>query len=480
VPVGAGRDPWLAASVMTGAGVASETGRAGGESSAPAHPSFGEAFRLWLKLGFINFGGPAGQIAIMHRMLVEERRWIGEQRFLHALNYCTFLPGPEAQQLATYVGWLLHRTWGGIVAGTLFVLPGYFCLLALSAIYAGYGAVPAVDAVFYGLQAAILAIVFEALIRVGKRALANGVMVAIAAFAFIALFLLQLPFPLVVIAAALIGYVGGELRPDLFKMGGHGGKSATAVDRVLDGEAEHTKPSLRRLVGVSAVWLAIWFLPVVVAAVILGLSHTYVQLMLFFSKMAVVTFGGAYAVLAYVAQEAVNHYGWLSTGDMLKGLALAETTPGPLILVLEFVGFLAGYRDPGGLPPMLSGWIAASLTVWVTFVPSFLWIFAGAPYIEQLRNNRRLAAAMTAITAAVVGVILNLALWFALNVIFPRLAFAEAYGIRFPSPDWSSFDPAAAAIALASAVILFWLRLGMIPTLGASALFGLAWRLAFA
>ena len=451
-----------------------------GRNEAAAHPSFAEGFRLWLKLGVINFGGPAGQIAIMHKLLVEERRWIGEERFLHALNYCTLLPGPEAQQLATYIGWLLHRTAGGVVAGTLFVLPGYVCLMGLSALYAGYGAVPAVDALFYGLQAAILAIVFEALVRVGKRALANRLMVAIAGLAFLALFLLQLAFPLVIAAAALAGFLGGEIWPHLFKVSGHGSKAAAAADRILDDGAQHVKPSLARAIRVAALWLALWFAPVVALAASHGLADTYVQLMLFFSKMAVVTFGGAYAVLAYVAQEAVTHYGWLTPGEMLKGLALAETTPGPLILVLEFVGFLAGYRDPGSLPPMLSGAIAATLTVWVTFVPSFLWIFVGGPYIEQLRSNRRLAAAMAAITAAVVGVILNLALWFALNVVFPRLSFFDWHGFHLPAPEWASFDPAAAIIALAAAALLFGLRLGMMATLGAAAVLGMVWRLILA
>jgi chromate transporter len=440
-------------------------------------PSFGEAFRLWAKLGFINFGGPAAQIAMMHRMLVDERRWVSETRFLHALNYCTLLPGPEAQQLATYIGWLLHRTWGGIVAGGMFVLPGFVCIMALSWLYAVHGEVPAVAALFYGLQCAILAIVFQAVVRIGSRALRNRAMVTLAALAFVALFFLQVPFPLVVATAAFIGFLGHRLAPDLFKGSGHGGGSGGAVDRVLEDGAAHLTPSAGRTVSVALIGGALWLGPVAVLWATFGWTSTWTQLGVFFSEMAVVTFGGAYAVLAYVAQEAVNQYGWLKPEEMLAGLALAETTPGPLILVVQFVGFLAGYRDPGTLDPSLAGVLAATLVVWVTFVPSFLWILLGAPYVERLRGLPRLDAALTAITAAIVGVILNLAVWFALHVIFAEVRFVDIGWIHLPQPNLATLDPVALALALAAAVALFRFKRGMVETLAASAVLGMAWRL---
>ena len=442
-------------------------------------PSFGEALRLWFKLGLINFGGPAAQIAMMHRMLVDEKRWIGETRFLHALNYCTLLPGPGAQQLATYVGWLLHRTWGGIVAGSMFIIPGFVCIMALSWLYAVHGDVPVVAALFYGLQAAILAIVFQAVVRIGSRALKNRVMVALAVAAFISLFFLQVPFPIVVLGAAMTGFVGHRFAPELFKGSGHGKTGDGAADVILDGDAEHLQPSSGRAARVLATGLLLWLTPVVLLWAMTGWHSTWTQLGVFFSQMAVVTFGGAYAVLAYVAQEAVNHYGWLQPEEMLSGLALAETTPGPLILVVQFVGFLAGYRDPGMLSPSLAGLLAATLVVWVTFVPSFLWIFLGAPYVERLRGHKQLDAALTAITAAIVGVILNLAIWFSLHVIFARVAFVERGPLRLPDPNWSSLDPAALLLALASGVALFVFRRGMVETLAGSAILGMAWRLAF-
>jgi chromate transporter len=442
-------------------------------------PSFAEALRLWFKLGLINFGGPAAQIAMMHRMLVDERRWIGETRFLHALNYCTLLPGPEAQQLATYVGWLLHRTLGGIAAGLLFILPGFVCIMALSWLYAVHGDVPTVAALFYGLQCAILAIVFQAVVRIGRRALRNQVMVLLAAAAFVALFFLQLPFPLVVLGAAAIGFVGHRLAPDLFRGSGHGGGGSDgAADAILDGDADHLRTTHGRSARVLAIGLVLWLAPVALLWATTGWTSTWTQLGVFFSQMAVVTFGGAYAVLAYVAQEAVNQYGWLQPDEMLSGLALAETTPGPLILVVQFVGFLAGFRDPGTLPPSLAGMLAATLVVWVTFVPSFLWILLGAPYVERLRGYASLDAALTAITAAIVGVILNLAVWFALHVIFRKVTFEQAGPVQWPHPDLATLDPVALVLALGSALALFVFRRGMVETLAGSAILGIAWRLA--
>ncbi len=441
-------------------------------------PGFREAFRLWAKLGFINFGGPAAQIAMMHRMVVDERRWIGETRFLHALNFCTLLPGPEAQQLATYIGWLLHRTLGGIVAGSMFVLPGYICIMALSWLYAVHGEVPAVAALFYGLQCAILAIVFQAVVRIGTRALKNAAMVTLAALAFTALFFLHVPFPVVVIGAGLVGFVGHRIAPDLFKGSGHGGgKGDGAADRVIEDSADHLTPRAAHAIKVALLGLAMWLGPVALLWAITGWQSTWTQLGVFFSEMAVVSFGGAYAVLAYVAQEAVNHYGWLQPEEMLSGLALAETTPGPLILVVQFVGFLAGYRDPGTLDPSLAGMLAATLVVWVTFVPSFLWILVGAPYVERLRGLPHLDAALTAITAAIVGVILNLAVWFALHVVFAEVKFVDVGWLSLPRPSPSTLDPVALILALASAIALFRFKRGMIETLAASAILGMAWKL---
>ena len=441
-------------------------------------PSFVEAFRLWAKLGFINFGGPAAQISMMHRMVVDERRWIGETRFLHALNFCTLLPGPEAQQLATYIGWLLHRTWGGILAGSMFILPGYVCIMALSWLYAVHGEVPAVAALFYGLQCAILAIVFQAVVRIGTRALKNVAMVTLAALAFVALFFLHVPFPVVVIAAGLTGFFGHRMAPDLFRGSGHGGgKGDGAADRVLNDGADHLTPNAGHALRVALIGAVLWLGPVAMLWTAFGWQSTWTQLGVFFSEMAVVTFGGAYAVLAYVAQEAVNHYAWVKPEEMLSGLALAETTPGPLILVVQFVGFLAGYRDPGTLDPSLAGFLAATLVVWVTFVPSFLWILVGAPYVERLRGLPRLDAALTAITAAIVGVILNLAIWFALHVIFADVKFVDTGWLTLPRPNFSTLDPVALFLALASAVALFRFKRGMVETLAASAILGMAWKL---
>ncbi len=392
------------------------------EVTPPRAPTFWEAFRFWLKLGFISFGGPGGQIAIMHAELVEKRRWISDRRFLHALNYCMLLPGPEAQQLATYIGWLLHRTWGGIVAGGLFVLPSMFILWALSFVYVQYGNVPWIAAVFYGLKPAVLAIVMAAVIRIGQKILKNGVMWGLAAFAFIALFFLHVPFPLVIVTAAAVGYLGGKYWRDKFLILGESKSNSKTGQSILHDDAtipEHTQPSLIRAAKVCAVCITLWWLPVLLAGLTLGWDHTLFRQGLFFSKAALVTFGGAYAVLPYVSQQAVENYHWLTGGQMLDGLGLAETTPGPLVMVLQFVGFLGGWNQPGALPPLIGATLGAFLTTWVTFIPCFLWIFLGAPYIERLRGHEHLTTALSAVTAAVVGVILNLAVWFGLHVLFP-------------------------------------------------------------
>jgi chromate transporter len=378
----------------------------------PALPSFAEAFRFWLKLGFISFGGPAGQIAIMHTELVERRKWIDEHRFLHALNYCMLLPGPEATQLATYIGWLLHRTWGGIVAGALFVLPSIFILWALSFAYVKFGNVPWVASIFYGLKPAVLAIVAAAVIRIGKRALKNEVMWTLAALAFIAIYFFHVPFPIIILLAGAIGFAGGRFWIQKFLVIQHADK-AQAIS------AEHTRPSWSRAARVFAVCMILWFSPLLLAAWLLGWQHTVAREGLFFSKAAMVTFGGAYAVLPYVSQQAVQQYHWLGPGEMLDGLGLAETTPGPLIMVLQFVGFLGAWHHPGTLNPLLAGTLGALMTTWTTFVPCFLWIFIGAPHIEQLHGNKALTTTLSAVTAAVVGVILNLAIWFGLHVLIP-------------------------------------------------------------
>src|SRR6202795_2149831 len=442
--------------------------------------SFGEAFRVWLRVAVLSFGGPAGQIAVMHRILVEEKNWISESRFLHALNYCMLLPGPEAQQLATYIGWLLHRTAGGIMAGGLFILPGIICIMALSYIYAAFGNVGYVEALFFGLKAAVLAIVIQAVVRVGKRALRNRVMIALAAIAFIAIFFFDVPFPVIIIAAGLIGYLGARSgRPEFAAVPHGGGKNTAAVDSMLGEELpDHVRPSVPRALKVSAIWLLLWLVPVAALLIGLGQANVFSQIALFFSKMALVTFGGAYAVLAYVAQQAVEHYHWLGPREMLDGLGMAETTPGPLIMVLQFVGFMAAYRDPGTLSPMLAATLGGLLATWVTFIPCFLWIFLGAPYIEMLRGNKGLAGALTAITAAVVGEILNLSVWFALHTVFRETTKVSSFGLSFDMPVFSSVDVAALALAIAAATAVFRFKLGMLTVLGGSCAAGVALRLA--
>jgi len=433
---------------------------------------FAEAVRVWARIAALSFGGPAGQIAVMHRVLVEEKRWIGEARFLHALNYCMLLPGPEAQQLAVYVGWLLHKTRGGLVAGILFVLPGVLAIMALSLVYAAFGNVGLVQALFFGLKAAVLAVVLEAVVRIGRRALKNNVMVALAALAFVAIFFLGVPFPLIILAAALIGYLGGRAgHPAFLVGGGHGsghGEAVADAETALGEELPaHARPPLAWSLKVAAVCLLLWLGPVLLLLLTLGGGNVFTDIATFFSKMAVVTFGGAYAVLAYVAQEAVETYGWLRPGEMLDGLGMAETTPGPLIMVVQFVGFMGAFRDPGALPPLLAGVLGGLLTTWVTFVPCFLWIFLGAPFVETLRGNKALSAALATITAAVVGVVLNLAVWFALHVLFAEVREVRVLGLTLDVPTLSSVNLASLALTAAALVAVFRFKAGMIPVLAA-------------
>jgi len=444
------------------------------EGGAAAHVPWREALRTWAKIGCLGFGGPAGQIALMHRILVEEKRWISEARFLHALNYCMLLPGPEAQQLATYVGWLLHRTPGGLAAGVLFVLPGAVVVLALSIVYARYQELPWVAASLAGLKPAVLAVVVEAVLRIGRRALRTRLLVGLAALAFVAIFALQVPFPAIVAGAAAIGFAAARLGPGWLPAPHDAAAGTGAADRAA--AAPHTRPSRARALRTLAVWSPLWLVPVAALHALLGPDAVFSRIALFFSQAAVVTFGGAYAVLAYLAQAAVTTYGWLAPGEMLDGLGLAETTPGPLILVTQFVGFLAAYRHATGLDPLAAGVLGAVLTTWVTFVPCFLWIFLGAPYMEALRGRRSLDGALIAITAAVVGVVLNLAVWFALHVVFRTLAPVRWGPLQLLVPELASFDSVALVLAGAALVAMLRFHVGMLPVLGASVLLGVMAR----
>ena len=440
--------------------------------SAPAPITFWEAFRFWLKLGFISFGGPAGQISIMHQELVENRRWISERRFLHALNYCMVLPGPEAQQLATYIGWLMHRTWGGVVAGALFVLPSLLILIALSWMYIAFGNVPLVAGLFYGIKPAVTAIVLQAAYRIGSRALKNEMLWAIAAASFVALFALDAPFPAVIAAAAMIGYVGGRLAPKKFAVGGgHGISDKSFGPAIIDDDTptpSHAAFNRRRLGSVALVGLLLWLVPMSVLMIIYGWNHLLTQMSWFFTKAALLTFGGAYAVLPYVYQGAVSHYGWLTPAQMIDGLALGETTPGPLIMVVAFVGFVGAYVNAPLGPEhlFLAGAVAASLVTWFTFLPSFLFILAGGPFVESTHNDLKFTAPLTAITAAVVGAIINLALFFGYHVLWPA-GFA------------GTFDGISALIALGAALALFRFKAHVIAVIAACAIVGLLVRLAF-
>ena len=440
--------------------------------------SFREAARFWVKLGFINFGGPAGQIALMHEEVVDRRKWVSNGRFLHALNFCMLLPGPEAQQLAIYLGWLLHRVKGGLLAGVMFVLPSVFVMFGLSWLFAVHGDVTWVSAIFAGLAPAVIGIVAAATIRIGTKALANGVMLAVAIAAFIAIFVLHVPFPLIVLGAVLIGFVGGTARPDLFDVGvAHELEEQERIAIRDDApRAAHTVPSRMKAARILVVGLVVWLVPIALVAAWRGPGDTVTEMGWFFSRASLVTFGGAYAVLAYVNVAAVQTYGWLLPGQMVVGLGLAESTPGPLIMVLEFVGFVGAYQNPGGLDPLVAGTLGAFVAVWATFAPCFLWIFLGAPYVESLRGNRRLAAALETVTAAVVGVIANLAVTFAITTLFGQVGRARLFG-RFdvPAPVWSSIDVFAAVVAAVAFVGLWRLKWKVLPVIGASALAGLLW-----
>ena len=444
-------------------------------AAAPHGIGLREAAQVWARIACLSFGGPAGQIALMHRILVEEKRWIGEARFLHALNFCMLLPGPEAQQLATYIGWLLHRTWGGLVAGTLFILPGALAILALSYVYVLFGQVPLVQGLFFGIASAVLAIVAQAVLRLGRRTLRSRAMLVLAAAAFIASALFGVPFPAVVAAAALIGLAG--------RFAGPGNASADAV-RAEDRESAlgetlpaHARPGAGWSLRLGAVFLGLWLAPSAVLVAMLGPDAVFTRLSLFFSQAALVTFGGAYAVLTYVADASVDTFGWLRPGEMVDALAMAEATPGPLIMAVQFVGFLAAFRAPGGLDPLLAATLGALLTIWVTFVPCFLWIFLGAPFAERLRASRALTSALAAVTAAVVGVILELMLWFAAHTLFSEVRPAAWGGLRAELPVLASVRPDAVALAGLAAVALLGLRWSVPAVLAAAGAAGMLLRL---
>jgi len=437
----------------------------------------GEATRTWFAISLQTFGGPAGQIAVMQRKLVDENRWIGQRRFLHALNYCMLLPGPEAQQLAIYVGWLLNGTLGGLIAGTLFVLPGVIAMLALSVLYVGAGSTAVVAGLFAGLAPAVIAIVIQAVHRVGRRALHHRLLVAMAIASFVALALFKVPFPIVIVGAGIVGWLFGLRTPALARHVSQG-SADDGPDPLINDDALHkSAPSARRGLGILAVGLALWFAPVGLAALAFSRDSVFVDQGLFFSGAAVVTFGGAYAVLSYVAHQAVYVFGWLKAGEMVRGLALAETTPGPLIMVVQFVAFVGAYRNPGSLDPWAAAVLASLLVTWVTFVPCFLFIFLGAPYVERLRTNHHLTAALTGITAAVVGVIANLAVFFALHTLFTRTRTVVWGPVDMEVSALGSWDPVAFAITAIALVVIFWRRWSTLRTLGACALLGLAAQL---
>jgi chromate transporter len=432
------------------------------EQGRRAEPTFGEALKFWVKLGFISFGGPTGQIAIMQTELVEKKKWISQSRFLHALNFCMLLPGPEAQQLAIYIGWLLHKTRGGIVAGAFFVIPSIFILWILSFVYAAYGNIPWIAAVFYGLKPAVTAIVLTAVIRIGKKTLKNFAMWTLAALAFVAIYFFKAPFPAIVLSAGLIGFVGGVFWRSRFENTSEHEKSERAVIGDEQESPAHTHPSIARAIRVSIFWLALWLIPTLIVGAVRGWDSTLFKEGLFFSKAAVVTFGGAYAVLPYVTQQALFHYAWLRPGQMMDGLGLAETTPGPLIMVLQFVGFMGAWQNPDGLSPIVAATIGALITTWATFTPCFLWVFLGGPHIEQLRGNAKLTSALTAVTAAIVGVVLNLAVWFGLHVFLPA-----GKGI-----DWFAIALCAAAFA---ALLRF--KIDIIPVVIGAGIVGVVYKI---
>ena len=434
--------------------------------TTPTEVSFWQALLFWLKLGFVSFGGPAGQIALMHEELVVRRKWLSEKRFLHALNYCMLLPGPEAQQLATYIGWLMHKTRGGIAAGVLFVLPSLFLLVGLSWLYIAYGQVTWVAGLFYGIKPAVAAIVLQAAYRIGSRVLLNNLLWAIAAASFVAIFALNVPFPLIVLAAALVGFVGGRLSASSFQVGGgHGAASQSSGSAIIDDDTptpSHAIFTWKRLWQVLLAAAVLWLVPMGLLVLQFGLDHTFTQMSWFFTKAALLTFGGAYAVLPYVFQGAVEQFGWVTVTQMMDGLALGETTPGPLIMVVAFVGFVGAYAQallgPDSL--FLAGALAATLVTWFTFLPSFVFILAGGPFVESTHNDLKFTGPLTAITAAVVGVILNLALFFGYHTMWPQ---------GFDAP----FDSSAALIAIAAAIALLKFKLNVMQVIGVCGLIGI-------
>jgi len=474
-----------------------------------SHPTFREAFWVWCRVAALSFGGPTAQIAVMHRLLVEEKKWISEHRFLHALNYCMLLPGPEAQQLAVYIGWLLHGTRGGLVAGTLFILPGFVAIMLLSVlyVYAQSGAhqliAVSVAAVLFGMKPAVAAIVAEAVVRIGRKVLKNRIMVLVAAFAFIAIFFFELPFPLIIAGAGVFGLIGGHFWPQFFEVIHAAQSENNSEHRAVDAAAVTRRVSLLRTVEVLAIWLTLWFAPLLFLGWYFGRDSVFVQEGVFFSKAAMVTFGGAYSVLSYIGQQAVGKYAWLKPQEMMDGLSMAETTPGPLIMVVQFVGFMGAYRNPGDLPPLAAGILGAVITVWVTFVPCFLWIFLGAPYIEKLRGLRLLNSALSTITAAVVGVVLNLAIWFMMHTLFTDvrehhqtlLGFSGLWeapsppgtqvgapshfvlSFRWFEPQFSSLSKGSLLILLFAATLTFRFKAGLFAVLGFSVLFGVLFYL---
>lgn len=457
-------------------------------------PTYREAFWTWCRVALLSFGGPAGQIAVMNRIIVEEKKWISESRFLHALNFCMLLPGPEAQQLATYIGWMLHGTRGGLTAGILFILPGCLAILALSFLYVLCNGVTLVEGLFFGLKSAVLAIVIEAVIRIGKKVLKNKAMFAIAITAFVALFCFQVPFPLIVAAAGFIGLLGGLLQPKLFDVIG-AGKGSGKSDKKSDSSSPANRDAassttsktdtevvierrtlaqqLSRSLLICSIFLPLWFGPIWATRVYLGPQSVYEQEGLFFSKAAVVTFGGAYSVLSYVGQEGVDRYGWLQPGEMADGLGMAETTPGPLIMVVQFVGFMGAYRNPGPFSPLVGACLGSLITTWVTFVPCFFWVFLGAPYIEQLRNNRMLRSALSAITASVVGVVMNLAIWFAIHTLFRETTHYSLGVVSLELPTWPTINLAATFLSAIACVQTFYLKHNMFYTLATAVVLGI-------
>ena len=438
--------------------------------------SFAEAFKTWVRIACLSFGGPAGQIAVMHRILVDEKKWLSENRFLHALSYCTLLPGPEAMQLVTYSGWMMFGVRGGLTAGLLFILPGFLSILALSYLYVFYQNTVWLAGLFLGIKAAIIAVVLEAVFRISKKVLKNKMMLSLSAASFIALFFFQIPFPLLILCAGIIGLAGTSIRPDLFLIM-QTKDAAIDTPALFKDEPMHPPNAFVYILKTLLIWGGIWFLPIGLLLAFFGANHILTQQSIFFSKAAMVTFGGAYSVLSYIAQEAVQNFGWLLPGEMLDGLGMAESTPGPLIQVVQFVGFLGAFRDATPFSPWAAGLIASLIVTWVTFAPCFLWIFLGAPYIEKLRGIRALTSALSSITAVVVGVILNLAVWFALHTLFSKIENSTWNGIKLWVPDWNTFQFFPALLACAAGIAILRFKINLLWVLAACGTAGVLFKL---